>query len=164
MEAQPDRSPLLVNEPSDTRLLKVCRLLNEAGARYLVAGAYAMILNGAIRATQDVDILIEESVENFQRVIDGLSRMADGAAAELTPQDFVENVVVKIADEVEVDVSTRAWKVSYAEALPNAQRLVINGVEVPYLSIEDLIRSKETYRDQDRVDVETLRRRQRGEP
>ena len=149
--------------PADTRLLKVCRLLNEAGAKYLVAGAYAMILNDAIRATQDVDVLIEESLENYQRVIDGLSRLADGAAAELTPQDFVENVVVKIADEVEVDVSTRAWKVSYADAFPNAQRLVIQDVEIPYLSREDLILSKQTYRDQDRVDVELIRRRQHGE-
>ncbi len=47
---------------SDTsRLLKVCKLLNEAVANYLVAGAYAMILNNAIRATQDVDILIEDT-------------------------------------------------------------------------------------------------------
>lgn len=153
-----------MNSASDTtRLVKVCRLLNEAGARYLIAGAYAMILNDAIRATQDVDILIEESVENYERVIQGLSRLADAAAAELTPTDFVENVVIKIADEVEVDVSTRAWKVTYAEAIPNAQRLFVQGVEIPYLSIEDLIRSKETYRDQDRVDVERLRRRQRGE-
>jgi hypothetical protein len=153
-----------VSATSDTsRLLKVCKLLNEAGAKYLVAGAYAMILNDAIRATQDVDILIEESVENFERVIAGLSRLADGAAAELTPQDFLENVVIKIADEVEVDVSTRAWTVSYAEAIANAQRLILDGIEVPYLSMKDLIRSKETYRDQDRIDVEWLHRLQRGE-
>jgi len=45
-------------------------------------------------------------------VIDGLSKLADGAAAELTPTDFVENVVIKISDEVEVDVSTQAWRFS----------------------------------------------------
>lgn len=82
-----------------------------------------MILNSVIRATEDVDILIE-----------GLSNLADGAARELTPEDFVENVVVKIADEV------------------------IDNVRIPYLSLEDLIRSKLTHRDQDRVDVERLGR------
>ena len=148
-----------MNEASDaTPLVKVCRLLNDAGAKYLVAGAYAMILHRAVRATEDVDILIEETPENFRRVIAGLSRLADGAAAELTPQDLAENVVVKIADEVEVDVTTRAWKVSYAEAAPHALRLTLDGVEIPYLSLSDLIRSKETYRDQDRVDIERLRR------
>lgn len=164
MEARAKRSPILVSATSDTsRLLKVCRLLNEAGAKYIVAGAYAMILNEAIRATQDVDILIEDSTENFERVIAGLAGLADGSAAELTPQDFRDNVVIKIADEVEVDVSTRAWTVSYADAIANARHLVIKGVSVPYLSIEDLIQSKQTYRDQDRIDVEWLRRLQRGE-
>jgi hypothetical protein len=90
-------------------------------------------------------------------VISALSRLADGAAAELTPRDFEENTVVKIADEVEVDVSTSAWTVTYEEAIPHAQRITIDGVEIPYLSLPDLIRSKQTYRDMDRIDVERLR-------
>ena len=139
-------------------LLRVCSLLNEAGVKYLVAGAYAMILNSLIRATEDVDILVEDSMENFRRVIEALSNLADGVARELKPEDFVENVVIKIADEVEVDVSTKAWTVTYAEAIGNAQTALIEGVQVPYLSLQDLIRSKQTYQDQDRADVERLRR------
>ena len=139
-------------------LLRVCSLLNEAGAKYLVAGAYAMILNSLIRATEDVDILVEDSMENFRRVIEALSNLADGVARELKPEDFVENVVIKIADEVEVDVSTKAWTVTYAEAIGDAQTALIEGVQVPYLSLQDLIRSKQTYQDQDRADVERLRR------
>lgn len=54
-------------------------------------------------------------------------------------------------------MSTRAWTVTYAEAAPNALTTNVDGVMVPYLSLADLIRSKETYRDQDRVDVERLR-------
>jgi 6-phosphogluconate dehydrogenase len=139
-------------------LLRVCSLLNEAGAKYLVAGAYAMILNSLIRATEDVDILVEDSMENFRRVIEALSNLTDGVARELKPEDFVENVVIKIADEVEVDVTTKAWTVTYAEAIGNAQTALIESVQVPYLSLQDLIRSKQTYRDQDRADVERLRR------
>ena len=93
-------------------LLLVCSLLNETGAKYLVIGGHACILHGLVRTTEDVDIVIEESEGNCELVLAALSRMADGAAAELTPRDLLENVVVKIADEVEVDVSTRAWKVS----------------------------------------------------
>ena len=32
-------------------------------------------------------------------------------------------------------------------AIGNAQTAVIEGVQVPYLSLQDLIRSKQTYRD-----------------
>ncbi len=149
---------------SESPLLRVCGLLNSHHARYLIVGARAAILHGLDRTTQDVDILIPEDVANHARVIAALAQLEDHAAAELTPQDFVENVIVKIADEVEVDVSTRAWKVSYADALPTALRTTIGGVEVPYLDLATLIASKDTYRDQDRVDVQLLREIARRRP
>ena len=145
-------------------LPKVCRLLNEHGAHYLVVGAQASILHGYVRDTHDVDILIPEDLENHARVIAALSELEDHAAAELTPQDLVENVVVQIADEVQVDVSTRAWKVTYADAIGSALRATIEGVEVPYLDIATLITSKDTNRDQDRVDVQILREIARRHP
>lgn len=135
-----------------TPLLHVCQLLNEAGAKYLICGAQACILHGLVRTTEDVDILIEPTQENCQRVIDGLSKLADGAARELTPRDILENVVVKVADEVEVDVSTHAWKVTYADAIGSARETLVEGVKVPFLSLDSLIASKETYREQDTSD------------
>jgi hypothetical protein len=145
-----------MEEISTNPLLEVCRLLNEQEAEYLVVGAWAMILNGLIRATEDVDILIAENPSNYRKVIAALSRLPDKAAAELVPEDFVDNSFIKIADDIEVDVGIRAWSVTYAEALPNAQRTTVDSVEIPYLSISDLIRSKQTHRDQDRVDLENL--------
>jgi len=143
---------------SPNPLLRVCSLLNANNAEYIVAGAWAMILNSVVRATEDVDILIADHRDNFTKVIAALSQLEDGAAAQLEPSDFEENVVIKVADEVEVDVSTRAWKVSYVEAIKNACMVEIEGIRIPYLSLHDLIRSKETYRDQDRADVERLKR------
>ncbi len=96
--------------------------------------------------------------KNFEKVIAALSLLSDGAARELTPEDFIENTVVKIADEVEVDVTTSAWSVTYQDAITRAQERVIDGVKIPYLSLEDLIRSKQSQREQDRMDVELLRR------
>ena len=113
-------------------LLRVCSLLNNHGAKYLIIGARACWLHGYIRATMDVDVLVPEDLENHVRVIAALSELKDHAAAELTPQDLVENVVVKIADEVEVDV-------------------------VPYVDLQTLIKSKSTRREQDKVDVQRLR-------
>src|SRR5580765_1789042 len=123
-------------------LLHVCQLLNQAGAKYLICGAQACILHGLVRTTEDVDILVEATEENCQRVIDGLARMLDGAARELTPKDILENVVVKVADDVEVDVSTHAWKVTYADAIGSARETNLEGVRVPFLSLDSLIASK----------------------
>jgi hypothetical protein len=133
-------------------ILHVCQLLNEAGAKYLICGAQACILHGLVRTTEDVDILVEPSEANCQRVIEGLSRLQDGAARELTPRDIIENVVVKVADEVEVDVSTHAWKVNYADAIGSAQETMVENIRVPFLSLDSLIASKDTYREQDAWD------------
>jgi hypothetical protein len=144
-------------------LLRVCSLLNSHRARYLVVGARACWLHGYVRATMDVDILVPEDEENHARVIAALSELEDHAAAELTPRDLAEHLVVKIADEVEVDVSTRAWKVSYADAISTSVKATIEGVEVPYVDLHTLIRSKSTEREQDKVDVQRLRSLNRPE-
>lgn len=144
-----------MSEPLDP-VPRVCALLNRHGAKYLLVGAQACILHGYVRTTEDVDILIPEDLENHARVIAALSELEDHSAAELTPQDFVENVVVKIADEVEVDVSTHAWKISYTDAIANVLTVEIQGVTVPYADIRTLIETKRTYRDQDQVDIRRL--------
>lgn len=101
-------------------LLRVCSLLNTHSAKYLVTGGHACILHGLIRTTEDVDILLEDSEENLKRVTAALSEMEDGAARELTPRDLLENVIVKIADDVEVDVSRSAWRISFNDAIGSA--------------------------------------------
>ena len=138
-------------------LLRVCSLLNKHAAQYLIVGARACWLHGYVRATMDVDILIPKDLENHARVIAALSELEDHAAAELTPQDLVENVVVKVVDEVEVDVSTRAWIVSYGDAIGTSLKATIEGAEVPYVDLQTLIQSKSTEREQDKVDVQRLR-------
>ena len=133
-------------------LLRVCQLLNDAGAKYLICGAQACILHGLVRTTEDVDILIEATEENCQRTIEALGKLEDGAALELRPRDILENVVVKIADEVEVDVSTHAWKVTYVQAFDSAKEVIFEGIRVPFLNIDWLIASKDTYREKDAWD------------
>ena len=59
----------------DERFLKVCRLLNEAGAKYIICGGYACIFHGNLRATQDVDILIEGLDANFENVLEALGNL-----------------------------------------------------------------------------------------
>lgn len=142
--------------PEQSPLLRVCRLLNATDAKYLVAGAHACILHGLVRTTEDVDLLIEPSEENCRRVIQALAGLEDRAAAQLAPRDLLDNVVVKIADEVEVDVSTQAWKVGYADAIATARSVEIGGVRVPFLGLDALIASKETYREVDAWDRSRL--------
>jgi len=139
-------------------LLRVCSLLNAHSARYLVIGGHACILHGLVRTTEDVDILVEDSEQNLEKVIAALSEMEDGAAKELTARDLSENVVVKIADEVEVDVSRSAWGISFNGAIGSALHVEIDGIDVPYVDLKTLIATKETPRERDRADIVGLKR------
>ena len=144
--------------PPFSNLLQVCDLLNKHGAHYLVVGGYACILHGLVRTTEDVDILIEESADNYLRVRDALAELPDHAARELSVNDFSENIVIKVADAIEVDISRKAWKVDYASANPDANHRLIEGIDVPYLDIKNLILSKQTYREKDVADRALLQR------
>ena len=73
------------------------------------------------------------------------------------PQDIVGNWVVRIAGEVGVDVSRQAWQVRYADAIATAEAIPIEVVRVPFLSLEILIESETTCREEDRADFVRLR-------
>jgi hypothetical protein len=139
----------------------VCSELAAARARYVLFGAAAMQLWGTTRATRDIDILIDPTVANAQRVLAALSKLGFGFAAELSPEELVRRPVTIIGDVPNVDVLTRAWNVPFAAAYPAATVFEIEGVKIPTASIEHLIESKRTGRLQDAADIEILEEIQR---
>ena len=64
--------------PADSRLVTVCRLLNASGVRYAIVGGFALALHGAVRATKDVDVLIEPTLDNVRRALDALAGLTYG--------------------------------------------------------------------------------------
>lgn len=67
-------SPASVNEcrePTPEDLVKLCRALNEAGARYAVVGGFAIRAAGLVRSTMVVDLLIEVGAENERALFKG---------------------------------------------------------------------------------------------
>lgn len=145
----------------DTQLALVCSQLNASKARYVVVGAAALQLWGSTRSTRDVDILIESTVANARRVLRALAALGLGFAGELLAAEIARRPVTLIGDSPNVDILTRAWNVSYAEAEPTAAVFEIEGVKVPTASIEHLIASKRTGRLQDAADIEVLEEIQR---
>jgi hypothetical protein len=150
----------------DTALAHVCSRLNTARAKYVLVGARAMQLWGTSRATEDIDILIEPTVQNAERVLEALSGVGFGFATEYLPEEIAARTVTIIGDSPRVDVLTRAWNLRWSDAAPRATIFEIEGVPIPTASIDDLIASKRTDRLQDAADIEVLeeiRRLRKGE-
>ena len=66
-------------------------LLNNNDVRYLVVGGYAVALHGHPRYTKDIDIWIELTPENADRIVHALKQFGF-ASVGLTPADFLETV------------------------------------------------------------------------
>jgi hypothetical protein len=150
-------------DPSDRRLkrsrlitIEVCSALNRTGSAYLVIGGIACILHGHVRATKDVDILIDPTRDNAERILEALSTVGYGFARELAPQEILSRPIFVIGDDPEVDIFTVAWSVRYRDAVGRSSIVVIDDVKVPLISLDDLIATKRTGRLLDAADVEVL--------
>lgn len=157
MDAEHQDAALTPRFPTAEDFLKVCRLLNEAGARYIVMGGWAIIHQGFGRTTEDIDILVECTSENFERVRAGLSGLPDGAAKELTFADVSECLVVRVADEVVVDVMRLACGLDYAASAPDIEWREVAGLRIPFASAKLLWKTKQTYRAKDELDRDFLK-------
>jgi hypothetical protein len=139
----------LTREPEIPDLAHVCRLLNEAGARYVLVGGFAIIAHGYPRFTADIDLLVEPGHENEEKVLSALAKLPDGVARELRPGDVEKYGVVRIGDEVLVDLMKRACGVDYQMAAETAEEMEIGGVKIPVASPAMLWRMKQTHREKD---------------
>lgn len=139
-----------------SRLARLCALLNAEQARYLVVGAAAMQLWGTTRATRDIDILVEPTLENAESVLRALSRLPFGVASKLTPDVLLARSVTMIGDMPNVDVLTRAWNLGWDDAARDVAVFEVDDVPIPTVSLANLIESKRTGRTQDNADIELL--------
>ena len=135
---------------------RVCAALNDAGAKYLVIGGVACVLHGYGRATTDVDILIERTPRNAERVLKALSTIGYGFAREWTADEILKRPITVIGDNPAVDIFTVAWKVKYQQAVTRATSVTVDGVKIPLIDIDDLIETKRTGRPLDAADIEAL--------
>lgn len=145
--------------PEESDLIALCRELNARGARYVVIGGFAIIVAGLPRTTGDIDLLVDPDLENEARVFDALATLPDGCVRELAPGDVGRYVVVRVADEVVIDLMSEASGVGYAEAAQSVTVLERGDVSIPFANPALLWRMKRrTHRAKDQGDLEFLRR------
>ena len=139
----------LPRTPEEDDLVKLCAALNDQGALYLVVGGMAMNQQGLLRATEDIDLLLERSRDNQERVLKALEVLPDRAVLEVDKNDLDDYTVVRVADEIVVDLMLSACGVTYDEAASEIESKDIMGVSIPFASAKLLLRMKQTYREKD---------------
>lgn len=139
-------------------LRDLCRELNQRDAKYVVIGGFAIRAANYIRSTMDVDLLVATDADNEARVFAAVATLPDHAARELQPGELAQYTVIRVADEILVDLMRSAGGIDYAEAAKDVVIHEVDGVTIPFASPRLLWRMKiVTRREKDAADLVFLR-------
>jgi len=146
MKSNPDFSDLL-------------KTFNDCGVKYLVVGAYAVMVYAEPRFTKDLDIWVDPSHDNAERVWRALEKF--GAPLQRVEiKDFCNReLVYQIGIEPNrIDILMDCPGVKFKTAWKNRKKRKYGGQAVNIMGRSDLIRSKRRAgRDQDLLDLKRLR-------
>lgn len=139
------------------RLLDVFASFHKHNVKYLVIGGIAAVLHGVPRATFDLDILIEATPDNAQKILDALREANFATATLIAADELLAHEITIFKDRVRIDVQTSTPGIRFEDAWRKRVSMSYQGREFYVASKEDLIASKRAAgRDQDLEDVRML--------
>jgi predicted nucleotidyltransferase len=147
----------------DEDLLAFWRSLNNAQVKYIMVGGVATNLHGYNRATDDVDVWIEDTLENRQKF---RKAFKDYSGQDLFMIERLQIVpgwtLFNLNSGMQLDLMTGMKgleNLSFSECLEQATIALIDDVKVPFLHINHLIANKKAVnRPKDQLDVIYLKK------
>ena|SRR5688500_9253762 len=146
-------------------LVSICSLLNKHEVDYLVIGGVAVIFHGYTRATADLDFWYKPTLDNFHKIINAFKEygidVSELEKAVFDPQKtFLRFPTPGFKTEL---LPSIAGDMSFKEAKEKAENIELDGVSVPIIGYDDLIKNKTlTNRLKDQADIEELAKRKKG--
>jgi predicted nucleotidyltransferase len=140
----------------DYKEMLLCLL--EENVKFLLVGAYAVAVHGYPRATKDIDFFVWATPANAANLMKALIKFG-APVDQISESDFSsKGIVFQIGNSPRrIDIITSASGVDFEQAYSDRQTVVLEGLEVPVISLRDLIVNKRASgRTQDLADVEKL--------
>lgn len=139
-------------------LKALLRSFNQRQVDYLLIGGYALFAHGYHRATTDIDVLVPANEAAGQKLKAALMILPDQAAKDIDPAWFEEGENIRVADAFVVDIMLNACGETYETLQQFAETIDLDGIPVRTVSLEGLLRTKQTMRDKDIADRTVLER------
>ena len=140
--------------------LEFLRLLEGHKVEYVVVGGYAVGVHGFPRYTGDLDVFVEISRENADRLI-GVFGEFGFSSLNLKPEDFLEaDMVIEIGREpMKIQVLTGIDGISFERCRNDRILVNVSGLQIPFIGFDCLLANKAASpRSKDRIDLEELTR------
>ena len=133
--------------------------LNISNTEYLIVGGYAVIIHGYFRTTQDLDIWVNKTSENYLKLTKAFA-IFGMPMFDMSLENFMANEfdVFSIGrSPLRLDILTSLKGLTFSVAFENAENKEMEGLQLKYLSLEDLIKAKTASgRHKDLDDIEKL--------
>ncbi|NIA29666.1 MAG: hypothetical protein GWP06_07130 [Actinobacteria bacterium] len=153
-----ENNPRILEKKMLNQLQDVFKSFQNHDVKYLVIGGIAAVLYGVPRATFDLNIIIEATERNAQRLLDAMLDAGLGTADLTNVQDVLAHEISIFQDRVRIDVQTKTPGLNFADAWEKRQVMKYRGQELFIVSRQYLISSKlAAGRDIDLEDVRMLK-------
>lgn len=152
---------------------EILREFNRKRVKYVLVGGIAFNLLGGLRSTSDLDLLVEMSDKNLEKVVKILKKRGYyvkqpvdpmGIADKKIREDWINNKHMKAfnfykKDSLkEVDLIIES-PVSFKKAKKTVIKINLGDITLPIVSIDNLIRMKKVSdREIDRIDIKDLKK------
>ncbi|MFN3412860.1 MAG: nucleotidyl transferase AbiEii/AbiGii toxin family protein [Thermoanaerobaculum sp.] len=133
--------------------------LNSEGAVYVVIGGMAVVFHVPYRTTRDIDVLIEPTLENAEKVRRALEKWG-GFRCEFSAEELISGDIFSFGGLLRVEVHSRvpgaSWEQVFARKVPGT----FAGVPTFFASVDDLVAMKKAAgrADKDLPDLKRLER------
>ena len=137
---------------------EMLQLLLEERVDFILVGAYALGAHGYPRATGDIDIWVKAEGTNSKKIYQALARFG-APLDQLNEDDFaMEGIIFQIGVAPRrIDIITKIDGVIYVEADEDKIIIEVEGLNLPVLSLDKLIKNKiSTGREKDKLDAKLL--------
>mgnify|MGYP001567361994 CR=1 FL=1 len=137
---------------------ELLELFNKHKVKYLIVGAFAVGVHAVPRYTKDMDVLVEPTSKNAQKVVNALKEFGFGSL-QLSEADFAkEGSVVKLGYEpVRIDLITSITGLMFEAMWKSRIKVDYDGIMINIIGFDDLVESKRiANRRHDKMDLDIL--------
>ncbi|BAY33512.1 hypothetical protein NIES2107_54100 [Nostoc carneum NIES-2107] len=134
------------------------QLLNANQVKYLIIGGYAVAIHGHPRYTKDIDIWVEMSPENADKLITALDQFGFGSLG-LSAQDFqTPDQIIQLGyPPNRIDLITTPDGIDFETCYSSKTEIIVDNILVQFIDLDNLKKNKKASgRLQDLADIENL--------
>lgn len=112
-------------------------------AEYMIVGGYAVGIHGHPRFTGDLDIWLNPTFENAEKILRVVEQFGF-SSFNLTVSDFTKegNIIQLGNPPLRIDLLTQIDGVSFSDCYQNRKIVDIEGLQVNFIGYEDLLKNK----------------------